>query len=71
MIVLFSLQIKIQIRLTFWQSPHGDYDHIGEVKNLIENLKINKVIINKGNISNLEKNIIKILDNKKYHIIKM
>lgn len=44
---------------------HGDYDHMGEAKNLIENLKINKVIINKGNISNLEKNIIKILDNKK------
>ena len=27
-------------------SPHGDYDHMGEAINLIENYKVNKVIFN-------------------------
>ena len=36
----------IIIRLTFWQSPHGDYDHMGETINLVNNFKVEKVIFN-------------------------
>lgn len=38
---------------------HGDYDHVGEFKNLINNIKIGKVLINKGKINEIEKDIIK------------
>ena len=27
-------------------SPHGDYDHMGEAINLINNFKVDKVIFN-------------------------
>ena len=53
------------IRLTFWQSPHGDADHCGEAINLVNNFKVEKVIFNCGAYNNLEKEIIKILDKKK------
>ena len=29
-------------------SPHGDYDHMGEAINLVENIKVEKVIFNCG-----------------------
>lgn len=38
---------------------HGDYDHVGEFKNLKNNIKIDKVLINKGDINDIEKDIIK------------
>lgn len=37
---------------------HGDYDHMGEAKTLLDSIKINKVLINKGSINELEENII-------------
>ncbi|MGN1324546.1 MAG: ComEC/Rec2 family competence protein [Bacilli bacterium] len=46
-------------------SPHGDYDHMGEAINLIENFKIEKVIFNCGEYNDLEKKLIKVLDKKK------
>ena len=36
-------------------SPHGDYDHMGEAINLIENFKVEKVIFNCGPYNDLEK----------------
>ena len=27
----FLLVCNLFIRLTFWQSPHGDYDHMGDI----------------------------------------
>lgn len=44
---------------------HGDFDHMGEAINLVENFKIEKVIFNCGEFNELEQDLIKILDEKK------
>lgn len=44
---------------------HGDYDHMGEGINLINNFKVGKVIFNCGEYNELEKNLIKVLNKKK------
>ena len=44
---------------------HGDYDHMGESINLVENFKVEKVIFNCGEFNELEKELIKVLDKKK------
>ena len=46
-------------------SPHGDYDHMGEAINLIENFKVEKVIFNCGPYNDLEQELIEALDKKK------
>ena len=54
-------------------SPHGDYDHMGEAINLVENFKVEKVIFNCGEFNELERELIKVLDKKKipyYNCIK-
>lgn len=61
---LFSLKINIFIRLTFWQSPHGDEDHIGGAITLVNNFKVEKVIFNIGEYNDLEKKLIRVLENK-------
>ena len=43
---------------------HGDYDHMGEAINLVNNFKIEKVIFNCGTYNNLEKALIKVLKEK-------
>ena len=45
--------------------PHGDYDHIGEAINIVNNIKIENVILNCGPYNDLEKNLIKVLEDKK------
>ena len=62
--IFFSLKLKIIIPLTFWQSPHGDQDHMVEAINLVNNFKIEKVIFNCGEYNDLEKELIKVLDKK-------
>ena len=42
---------------------HGDYDHMGEAINLVNNFKVEKVIFNCGPFNSLEEELIKILDN--------
>ena len=44
---------------------HGDYDHMGEAINLVNNFKVEKVIFNCGEYNDLEKELIKVLDKKK------
>ena len=44
---------------------HGDYDHMGEAINLVNNFKVEKVIFNCGPYNDLEKELIKVLDKKK------
>jgi len=44
---------------------HGDYDHMGEAINLVNNFKVDKVIFNCGEFNDLEKGLIKVLDKKK------
>ena len=46
-------------------SPHGDFDHMGEAINLVNNFKVEKVIFNCGPYNDLEKDLIKVLDKKK------
>ena len=46
-------------------SPHGDFDRMGEVINLVENFKVEKVIFNCGPYNDLKKELIKVLDKKK------
>ena len=44
---------------------HGDYDHMGEAINLVNNFKVEKIIFNCGPYNDLEKELIKVLDRKK------
>ena len=44
---------------------HGDYDHMGEAINLVNNFKVDKVIFNCGEFNELEQDLIKVLDKKK------
>ena len=44
-------------------SPHGDYDHMGEAINLVNNFKVEKVIFNCGEYNYLEKRLIIVLKN--------
>ena len=53
--------IKINILIL----THGDYDHMGEAINLVNNFKVEKVIFNCGPYNDLEKDLIKELDKKK------
>ena len=45
-------------------SPHGDYDHMGESLNIVNNFKVGNVILNCGSLNELEQNLITILDKK-------
>ena len=44
---------------------HGDYDHMGEAINLVNNFRVEKVIFNCGPHNDLEQELIKVLDKKK------
>ena len=46
-------------------SPHGDYEHMVEAINLVNNFKVEKVILNCGEFDELEQELIKVLDKKK------
>ena len=45
--------------------PHGDFDHMGEAINLVNNFKVEKVIFNCGEFNELEEDLIKVLNKKK------
>ena len=45
-------------------SPHGDYDHMGETINIVNNFKVEKIIFNCGPYNDLEKELIKVLYKK-------
>ena len=44
---------------------HGDFDHMGEAINLVNNFKVEKVIFNCGKYNYLENELIKVLNNRK------
>lgn len=52
-------------KLKYLIITHGDYDHMGEAINLVNNFNIEKVIFNCGEFNELEQELIEILDNKK------
>ena len=51
-------------RINYLIITHGDYDHMGEAINLVENFKVEKAIFNCGPYNDLEKELIKVLDKK-------
>ena len=51
-------------KIDFLFLSHGDYDHVGEAINLINNFKVMKVFFNEGNINYNEKMIIDVLEKK-------
>ena len=42
-------------KLDYLIITHGDYDHMGEAINLVNNFKVEKVIFNCGEFNDLEK----------------
>ena len=46
-------------------SLHGDYDHMGEAVNLVNDFKVEQVVFNCGEFNDLEKELIKVLNQKK------
>lgn len=52
-------------KLDYLILSHGDYDHMGEAVNLINNFKVEKVIFNCGSYNDLEETLIKKLNKKK------
>lgn len=53
-----------QIRMHKQYSPHGDYDHMGEAINLVNDFKVDNVIFNCGEYNDLENELINVLDKK-------
>lgn len=51
-------------KINYLVLTHGDADHMGEAVNLVENFKVEKVILNCGETNNLEKELIKVLEKK-------
>lgn len=43
---------------------HGDYDHMGESINLVNNFKVDNIIFNKDNYNELEQELINVLENR-------
>lgn len=52
-------------RIDYLILTHGDFDHMGEAINLVNNFKIKKVIFNCGRYNYLEKQLIDVLERKK------
>ena len=52
-------------RLSYLVITHGDFDHMGEAINLVNDFKVENVIFNCGAFNDLEKELIKVLDKKK------
>lgn len=52
-------------KINYLVTTHGDYDHMGEAINLVNNFKVDNVIFNCGKFNELEKELIKVLDKKK------
>ena len=51
-------------KLSYLVLTHGDFDHMGDAINLINNFKVEKVIFNCGEFNDLEKELIKVLNKK-------
>ena len=60
--MLKSLGIR---KIDYLILTHGDFDHMGEAINLVENFKVEKVIFNCGEFNELEKDLIKVLEKNK------
>ena len=61
--IIFFKSIGVK-KIDYLIITHGDYDHMGEAINLVNNFKVEKVIFNCGAYNDLEKELIKVLDKK-------
>ena len=52
-------------KLDYLIVTHGDYDHMGEAVNLVNNFKVEQIVFNCGEFNDLEKELIKVLEKKK------
>ena len=52
-------------RIDYLILTHGDYDHMGEAINLVNNFNVEKVIFNCGEFNDLEQDLIEVLKKKK------
>ena len=55
-------------KLDAFIATHGDYDHLGEAINLVNDFKVDKVIVNQGSFNELEQEFISVLKEKKIPI---
>ena len=65
---LKSIGIK---KINYLVLTHGDFDHMGEAINFVNNFKVDKVILNCGSYNDLEKDLIKVLDKNEIDIIRV
>lgn len=63
-IITFLKSLGIQ-KINLLIITHGDYDHMGEARTLVESFKADEVIFNVGDYNDLEYELIKALDDKK------
>ncbi len=59
------LKSKGIIKINYLITTHGDFDHMGEAINLVNNFKVENVIFNCGEYNDLEKELIEVLDKRK------
>lgn len=62
-----SLGIK---KIDYLILTHGDYDHLGEAVNLINNFKVDKVILNNDKFNDLETELINVLNDRNINYFK-
>ena len=62
--IITFLKSKSIKKIDYLILTHGDYDHMGNAINLVNNFKVEKVIFNCGELNILEEELIKLLDKK-------
>ena len=62
-----SLGIK---KIDYLILTHGDYDHLGEAVNLINNFKVDKVVLNNDKFNDLETELINVLNDRNINYFK-
>lgn len=62
-LILFLKSLGIT-HLDFLILSHGDYDHMGNSVNLVNDFRVDKVVFNNDSYNNLEKELIKVLESK-------
>ena len=63
LIIPFSRSVGVK-KIDYLILTHGDYDHMGEAINLVNNFKVDNVVFNCGTYNNLEDELIKVLKEK-------
>lgn len=70
-IIIPYLRAQGVSKLDYVIITHGDYDHIGSLDEIIDEIDIKKVILNSGHLNNNEAHVINKLNNKKISYYQM